>query len=278
MGAGPAATATSAIPDLDHFRGSFGGKNVIPLWRDAEATQPNISSGLIRYISEAQNEAITAERLFAYAYGILAQPDYVRRFWDELEIPPPRLPITKDAGLFQRVAEHGARLLYLHTYGERFAGLSDDGSVPQGAARCTKAVSPDKYPSAFEYNQTTEVLHVGEGEFSPVTPQVWDYSVSGLQVVKSWLDYRKLNRAGRKSSALDEIRPERWEFTEELLELLWVLEATVSLHPEGTALLEEVCASDLFSRDELPSPTEKERQPPRNAPDVQEELPAAESV
>ena len=27
--------------------------------------------------------------------------------------------------------------------------------------------------------------------------------------------------------ALDDIRPERWDFTEELLELLWVLEETV---------------------------------------------------
>ena len=34
-----------------------------------------------------QKETITGERLFAYAYGILAQPDYVRRFWDELELP-----------------------------------------------------------------------------------------------------------------------------------------------------------------------------------------------
>ncbi len=277
VGTGPAAAATSAIPDMDHFCGR-GAKDVIPLWRNAEATQPNITSGLIKRISEAQNAEITAEQLFAYAYGMLAQPDYVRRFWDELELPPPRLPITQDAGLFQRVAEHGARLLYLHTYGERFAGPNDDGSVPQGIARCTKAVSSDKYPSDSAYNQTTEVLRVGDGEFSPVKPQVWEYSVSGLQVVKSWLDYRKLHRAGRKSSALDEIRPERWEFTEELLELLWVLEATVSLEPEGAALLEEVCTSDLFSRDELPSPTEKERQSPSNAPEFQEELPAAESV
>ena len=236
------------------------------MWRDADATQPNITSGLVKYISDTQNEATTPERLFAYAYGILAQPDYVRRFWEELDLPPPRLPVTKNGDLFHRVANHGARLLYLHTYGDRFAGPGDDGSVQQGIARCTRAVPFDKYPSNFSYNQKTQVLHVGDGEFSPVKPDVWNYSVSGLQIVKSWLDYRKLNRAGRKSSDLDEIRPERWEFTEELLELLWVLEATVSLQPEGAALLEEVCASELFSSDELPKPTDEERQPPRNAP------------
>ena len=56
--------------------------------------------------------------------------------------------------------------------------------------------------------------------------------------------------------------PERWEFAEELLQLLWVLEETVRLQPEGAALLDEVCASELFTADELPTPTDAERQPP----------------
>ena len=98
------------------------------------------------------------KRLLTYAYGILAQPDYVERFWDELEMPPPRLPITKDAKLFRRVAEHGRRLLYLHTYGERFGGRKDDGSVPQGEARCTRAVSLDRYPEDHFYDPKMQVL------------------------------------------------------------------------------------------------------------------------
>ena len=53
--------------------------------------------------------------------------------------------------------------------------------------------------------------------FAPVAPEVWNYSVSGLQVVKSWLDYRKRRPGGKQSSPLDEIRPEHWEFGGELL-------------------------------------------------------------
>ena len=266
LGLGPAVSACSGVPDQHHFRGSFGDRGVIPLWRDSSATKPNVTSGLLESISEIHSSPITAEELFSYAYAVLAQPAYVERFWDELETPPPHLPITKDPALFQRVAECGARLLYLHTYGERFGTAGDDGSVPQGAARCTKAVSLEHYPESFSYDPVGRVIKVGDGEFAPVSPEVWKYSVSGLQVVKSWLDYRKLKPAGRKSSPLDEIRPDRWEFTEQLLELLWVLEATIDLRPEGAALLEEVCASALFLRDELPSPSEQERQPPSNAP------------
>ena len=263
IGLGPAAVATAAIPDLHYFRGSYGGKHVIPLWRDSDATDPNVTHGVLELLSAHYDASISPNQLFAYAYGILAQPDYVRRFWDELEMPPPRLPITKDANLFSRVAVLGARLIYLHTYCTRFGEPDDDGQVPQGEARYTKAVSQDEYPTGFQYDPSTKVLTVGDGEFAPVSPEVWQYSISGLEVVRSWLNYRKREPAGRKSSPLDEIRPERWEFAEELLELLWVLEATIALDPKGAALLEEVCESDLFTADELPAPTPGERRPPR---------------
>ncbi len=260
LGAGPAAVAASAIPDLDYYCGR-GAKDVIPLYRDTDATEPNVTGGLLDRIAEAHGAEVTAERLFAYAYGVLAQPAYVERFWDELEQPPPRLPITKDADLFRRVADLGERLLNLHTYGECFRGPGR-GDTPQGEARCTREVPPAPLPEGHSYDAGTRTLHVGDGEFAPVSPEVYGYSVSGFHVVKSWLDRRKRERSGRKSSPLDEIRPERWEFAEELLQLLWVLEETIRLHPEGAALLDEVCASELFTAAELPKPSDAERQPP----------------
>jgi len=271
LGEGPATVASADLPDLHYFCGR-GAKDVIPLWRDAEATQPNLAAGLLDTLSVAYGTAVSAQELFAYAYGVLAQPAYVERFWDELGMPPPKLPITKDGKLFDQVAEHGRRLIYLHTYGKRFKRPDEDGSVPQGAARCTKGVSLERYPKSFLYNPTTQVLRVGDGKFFPVSPEVWDYSVSGLQVVKSWLDRRKRDGSGRKSSSLDKIRPEHWEFTVELLELLWVLEATLALQPEGAALLDEVCSSSLFTQDELPTPSSEERQSPRTAAAPKQQL------
>ena len=46
----------------------------------------------------------------------------------------------------------------------------------------------------------------------------------------------------------------------------------------GAALLEEVCASDLFSAQELPAPTDEERRPPRavRQTEGQIELPTTE--
>ena len=44
------------------------------------------------------------------------------------------------------------------------------------------------------------------------------------------------------------------------------------LEPEGAALLAEVCASTLFSDEELPSPSGEERQPPRSTPSIEDQL------
>jgi hypothetical protein len=65
--------------------------------------------------------------------------------------------------------------------------------------------------------------------------------------------------AGKKSSPLDDIRPQIWQFDHELLDLLWVLDATVDLYPELSSLFEEVIKSELFAATEFPQPTELEK-------------------
>ncbi|MFQ5915848.1 MAG: hypothetical protein ACE5JS_21960, partial [Nitrospinota bacterium] len=92
--------------------------------------------------------------------------------------------------------------------------------------------------------------------------------VSGLKVVQSWLKYRMKKGAGKKSSPLDNIHPERWtgQFTTELLELLWVLEATVAGYPEQARLLEAVAAGPCFEIHELPPVPDEMRKPPAARP------------
>jgi hypothetical protein len=266
LGPGPGATVTAYVPDLHHFRGSYGGKDVVPLWRDPEGTQPNQTAGFSAALSTALGSRPSPEDIFAYAYAVLANPGYVARFTDELQVPGPRLPVTKDKALFERGAAFGRDLLRWHTYGERFRSQGD-GFVLAGKAQVTRSIpeSSDAYPERHRYDGATQVLMVGDGQVGPVAPEVMAFSVSGLQVVKSWLDYRMKKGAGKKSSPLDDIRPERWtaDLTRELLELLWVLEWTLAQYPTLDAWLEEVLASELFTADEIPQPTEAERKEPK---------------
>ena len=268
LGAGPALTACSDVPDLHHFRGSFGAKEALPLYRAADASEANVLPGLLDRLGAEYGRPVTPEDFAAYVYGILAHPAFTARFAGELRTRELRTPITRDAALFEEVRTRGARLLRLHTWGERFVPEgSAHGRIPPGAARCTRAVpgDPEGYPRTFRYDAAARTLRVGAGEYAPVAPEVYGFEVSGLEVVRSWLGYRMKNGAGRTSSPLDGVRPERWtsRFTTELLELLWVLEATIEGYPEQERLLEAVAAGSCFRAGDLPSVPEEMRKPPR---------------
>ncbi len=269
LGEGPAATVSAEVPDLHYFFGR-GGKDIVPLWRNKEATEPNITHGLLEVLSTEYGFEVSAEDLFCYSYTVLASPSYVERFWDELTIPGPRLPLTKDADMFRRAAGAGRELIRLHTYGSRFS--DEKGSqVPAGRAKLVEGkgipTTSEGYPEKFAYDSDTKILKVGQGEIRSLEPDVYYFAISGFEVVKSWLSYRMKEPSGRGASlSLNSVRQERWTppMTEELMELLWILEATVEKAPELKALLDEVVASDLFAADELHKPHPEERDSPKD--------------
>ncbi|CAN5474945.1 DNA methyltransferase [soil metagenome] len=270
FGFGPAAVFTRDVPDQNSFN-NRGGR-VVPLYRDAAATEPNITHGLLDLLGEAYGAVVTPEDLIGYIAGVLGHSGYTERFHDELEVPGPRVPLTKDADMFQRAADLGKQVIAWQTYAERFPESigTTQGYVPRGNATLLKAITddPEKYPQNLrevQYDDAEQELRVGEGVFGDVDPRILAYEVSGLRVVRSWLGYRMRERSGRKSSPLDDIRPERWtgEMTRELQHLLWVLEGVIALEPAQDELLGEIVAGEMFLAEELPHPTDAERAAPK---------------
>lgn len=262
-GHGAICSASADLPDQHYFRGSFGGKDVIPLYRDAAGAEPNVTVGLLTALGDAYGTTPDAEDLAAYVYALLGGQSYTRRFWNELETPGPRVPLTKNGATFAEAAALGRKMIWLHTYAERFQGVDRGDEVPQGKATTIKGVSADPmhYPVEYTYDESRHEIVVGDGRFGPVLPQVWEFEVSGLKVVQSWLGYRMKKRAGKKSSPLDDIRPERWSarMSDEFLELLWVLEATLAMEPALEEALEKVVGGSCFAATDLPIPTPEER-------------------
>ena len=277
LGVGPAASASAYVPDLHHFCGR-GAKDAIPLWRDAQATQPNLPAFLLTEMASLLSLEVSAEDFLAYTYAVLSAPDYVNNFSEELTVPGPRLPITTDAALFRQAVTYGRKLLWLHTYGERFVPAGQQPRrLPAGVAKSLKGIptAGDAYPETFSWlananNASQGVLHVGAGELGPVSREVFEYSVSGFEVVKKWLAFRMKQRAGRKSSPLDDIRPAVWtaDLSQELRELLWVVEATVALQPSLNQLLTKILAGQTVVADQLSQPTADERCAPEADDDV----------
>ncbi len=226
LGPGPAAIATAWVPDLDHFRGSFGARGVIPLWRDAAAASPNVSQEWLRRLGEVYGWEVTAPELMGYCYAVLAGRGYTQVFEDALRTPGPRVPLTRNPALFRQGVALGQRLLAVHTYRH----------VEVGRCRVISTFG-EAYPTAFQYED--EVLTIGEGAVEPVPREVWDYRVSGYRVLPGWIRRRVQPRAG---SELDRVQPATWTdvLTRELLELVWLLETTLRMEPDLNALLENV--------------------------------------
>jgi hypothetical protein len=224
LGAGPAVVATGYVPDLDHFRGSFGARGVIPLWCDAAARQPNVNQCLLARLGiEAGSPA-----LMAYCYALLSARGYTRRFQEELRTPGPRVPLTRRGDLFRRAVVMGDALLELHTYRR----------VQVGQARCLVDIG-EPFPDRYSYDATNETLLIGDGVIGPISSEIWEYAVSGYRVIAGWLRHRV---ARRGQSPLDRIKPQRWtvDLTREILELIWLVEATLDQEHEQEVLLDEV--------------------------------------
>jgi hypothetical protein len=272
MGSGQAILASKHIPDQHHFRGSFGGKDIIPLYLDGAGAVPNVTGGLLGKLGDAYGTTPTAEDLAAYVYALLGGQSYTQLFWNELETPGARVPITKDGTIFAEAVRLGRRLIWLHTFAECLRGDDRGDEVSPGSIKNITPIStdPDHYPEDAEYDPERHELRVGDGSFGPIDSNIWEFEVSGLKVTQSWLAYRMKKRAGKKSSPLDDIRPARWtpRMTDEFLELLWVIEATLGLEPKISATLSDVVAGQCFEATELPAPTSKERELPTEHSDA----------
>ncbi|GAA1092873.1 hypothetical protein GCM10009577_13500 [Streptomyces javensis] len=269
---GPGITFTAEIPDMDHTNGRGG--RVLPLYRDASGTMPNLAPGLLRLIDErlilSGESSRTAEDMLAYIAAVTAHPAYTARFAEDLKSPGIRVPLTADPRLWQEAVDVGREALWLHTYGQRFVDPRSDRPrttprLPDGRRPRVIVGIPTSVqgmPDAISYVPSRETLHVGAGKIAPVPHEVWEYQVAGMKVVAKWFGYRKRKPAGRRSSLLDDINPETWpsHYTSELLRLLNVIGRCVDIQPRQTELLERICAgpqitvSDLVDAGAIPAP------------------------
>lgn len=263
---GPAVSLSGLIPDLHHFKGSFGGR-VFPLWVNRAATEPNIAPGLLAELGSAYGRKVEPAEVMAYIAAVAAHPGYVARFGAHLKQPGLRIPFTADRDLFAEAAAIGREVIWLHTFGERFgegrpAGpprvedRSAEPTIPrEGALPSTLAAMPHE----LGYDPALRRLKIGTGFIANVSPRVWAYEVSGKRVLTQWWSYRREDRSKppmgdkRPPSELSLIQPKAWlpEYTTELLNVLRVLTRLVALEPAQDALLGRILAGPMLDADTL---------------------------
>lgn len=289
VGPGPALVASAHVPDFRYFA-NRGGKDVMPLWRDAAANTPNVALGVLGALTATRSghagaPDLSPDDLCAYVYALLSTPGYQVRFAAELGTPGPRVPLTADPALFDETAAAGRHLLWLHTYAERQQDPAAERGrylpdVPGLGWQDPVTRPPRTLAADVAYDPQARVLRISDGTITGVAPAVWDYQVSGLQVVRKWLGYRTAapaGRASRSTSPLDAIRPGGWPDTwnDELLDLLRLLTVTVELRPRQDDLLDRVCNGPLIAAAAIatPGPQDPLRHPPSHAGNDQAVLP-----
>lgn len=118
---------------------------------------------------------------------------------------------------------------------------------------------PELLPETMSYDPATRRLSIGLGYVENVPKEVWEYEVSGKNVLRQWFSYRKRDRSRpvigdrRPPSPLENIQPDHWlaEYTSDLLDLLHVLGRLVRLEARQADLLARICDGPLLSADEL---------------------------
>ena len=188
--------------------------------------------------------------------GVTSHPGYTARFADELKTPGVRVPLTSDPQLWSEAASLGRRVLWLHTYGQRFADPA------QAALR--RAEAPARPPPQGARNHPRHSWRHARCHFlrrdhpdiacrrradRSLSPEAWAYETSGMKIIRKWFGYRKKNPAGRRSSPLDDINAEHWpaRYTTELLELLNVLEMCAEIESRQADVLEQICEGPLIT-------------------------------
>jgi len=280
VGPGPLLVAYADVPDMHAFRGSYGGKDVIPLYRDGSASRPNVTAGLLEFLTDRVGQDVRPEDLAAYVYAIASTPAYQVHFPSELADGGPRVPLTGDPELWARSVALGRELLRLHTYGQRFtpAGTRRAIERPPEIGWVTEVQSLPADDSEIEFNPARQEIKVGSGTISGVSQAVWNYEVSGYAVVRKWLALRTERGIGRAATAaagtLDRIRPQEWNdaWNDEALELVTVITRTLDIQSEQEVLLSEILTGDLIGADVLPAPTSAERRAPTISDSIELDL------
>jgi hypothetical protein len=248
---------------MDHYHGRGG--RVFPLWADSAATAPNIADTLLATLSEAYGREVTAADVFAYIAAIAASPAYTERFAIHLKQPGLRIPITADRALFDQAVGIGREVVWLHTFGERFGEGrppgpprvdKDEPTIPAGGTLPSTLAT---MPRELDYDGAARRLKVGTGYVANVSKEVWDYEVSGKNVLRQWWSYRRKDRSKppmgdkRPPSKLNEIQPDAWlpEYTTELLAVLRVLTRLVALEPKQADVLARIVARPTVDSDTL---------------------------
>jgi len=179
---------------------------------------PNINSDLLKSLSNAYKKPPPPEQIFHYIYAVLYSNAYREKYVEFLKTDFPRVPLTKDYRLFNKLAEKGEELVELHLLKSKKLVKPISKCEGSGSLRVDKVT----------YNQNKACVHINpEKWLAGVPPDVWEYHIGGYQVAEKWLKDRK----GRQLSS---------EEVAHYTRVVTAIEETIKIQESLDGLFEEV--------------------------------------
>ena len=121
---------------------------------------------------------LTPEEVFVYLYAVLYAPAYRSRYAEFLKRDFPRIPLTADRALFQKLAALGQQLIGLHLLHQHAPAI------------CRYPIAGSNRMDKVEYRNHRVYINA-EQFFDGVPEAVWGYHIGGYQVAAKWLKDRK---------------------------------------------------------------------------------------
>lgn len=168
---------------------------VSPLWlypresTDLLDTAPrekaaNLAPEFVAALAEAVGHAPSPEDTLAYLYVVLYAPSYRTRYADFLKRDFPRVPLTRNRALFERLVAIGRELIALHTMQTtlpRITRYDVAGSNEVAKVRWAPDAAGNKGR-----------VYINDAQYFDGVPQrVWETHVGGYRVTEKWLKDRK---------------------------------------------------------------------------------------
>jgi len=132
-------------------------------------------------------ETVGAEDVFAYIYAVLNCPGYQQAYEEYLRLEFPRVPVTSDRRLFERLCGLGDELVAAHLIErlpESKVRFPVEGS---NEVETSRVVAPE----AKKGRETGRVYINRTQFFEGISTEVWNFNIGGYQVPRKWLLERK---------------------------------------------------------------------------------------
>ena len=174
------------ITDI-HYNGSQC--YITPLYLyDIEGKTPNFTPEFLAYkakhkILKHKNE----EQILAFIYANLYNPKYRSKYLEYLKIGFPKVSFEVSVKEFERFEKLGSELIKLHLMQEIPQDEIDFIFLKESKKPNFKIA---KYQEKERFVENKIILNE-DLAISPISAEIWNYTIGGYQVLKQWLKYRK---------------------------------------------------------------------------------------